>query len=104
MFDNRLQLDLSAYYMKWDNVQFLFFNPTELGNTTFGVNGPSYDVKGVEAQFVARVIDGLTVQGSGSYDEDTQANSPCLVDNIPGTAAFGPGRVLYQCVAVSVAG
>ena len=70
-------------------MQFLFFKPTELGNTTFGVNGPNYDVKGVEAQFVGRVIDGLTLQGSGSYNDDTQANSPCLVDNIPASAGFG---------------
>ncbi len=88
LFDNRLQLNLSAYYMRWNDVQFLFFNPTELGNTTFGVNGPNYHVKGVEAQFDALVADGLTVQGSGSYNKDTQASSPCLVDNIPGSPAF----------------
>ena len=38
--DNRLQLNLSAYLMQWNNVQFLFFNPPYLGNTTFGLNGP----------------------------------------------------------------
>ena len=90
--DNRVQLNLSAYYMNWDNVQFLFFDPTQLGNTTFGVNGPNYNVKGVEGQLVARVTDALTVQGSMSYDDDTQANSPCLMDNIAGTPAFG------QCI------
>jgi outer membrane receptor protein involved in Fe transport len=88
-FDHRLQLDVSAYYMMWDNVQFLFFNPTELGNTTFGVNGPNYHVEGIETQFVGRVTEGLTVQGSASYDDDRQANSPCLLDNIPGTPAYG---------------
>jgi len=92
LFDHRLQINLSAYYMIWQNVQFLFFNPTQLGNTTFGVNGPTYHVKGAEAQFVARVTDGLTMQGSASYNDDTQANSPCLVDNISGTPAFG------QCI------
>ncbi len=91
-FDHRLQLNLSAYYMQWDNVQFLFFNPVDLGNTTFGVNGPNYNVKGVEAQFVAKPIPELTVQGSGSYNKDTQANSPCLIDNIAGTPAFN------QCI------
>ena len=49
LFDRRLQLNLSAYYMDWDNVQLTFFNPTVLGNTAFGINGPSYNVKGVEA-------------------------------------------------------
>ena len=51
--DHRLQVNLSAYLMQWNNVQFLFFNPPYLGNTTFGVNGPDYHVKGVEAQFAA---------------------------------------------------
>ena len=88
-FDHRLQLDLSAYYMRWTDVQLLFFNPTELGNTTFGVNGPNYDVKGGEAQFVALLTDSLTVQGSASYNDATQANSPCLVNNVPGSPGFG---------------
>ena len=89
MFDDRLQLNLSAYYMRWNHVQFFFFNPLYLGNTTFGVNGPNYTVKGAEAQFTALVTDGLTLSGSGSYNDNSQATSPCLVDNIPGTTAFG---------------
>jgi|HubBroStandDraft_5_1064220.scaffolds.fasta_scaffold04744_3 iron complex outermembrane receptor protein len=87
--DNHLQVNLSAYLMQWNNVQFLFFNPPELGNTTFGINGPDYHVKGIEAQVTALVAEGLTLQGSGSYNDDTQASSPCLVDNIAGTPAFG---------------
>jgi outer membrane receptor protein involved in Fe transport len=90
--DHRVQLNLSAYYMLWDNVQFLFFDPTQLGNTTFGVNGPDYTIKGVEAQLVGRVTEGLTVQGSASYNDARQTNSPCLLDNIAGTPAFG------QCI------
>ena len=74
--------------MDWDNVQFLFFNPTQLGNTTFGVNGPNYNIKGVEAQVVARVTDDFSVQGSATYDHDTQSSSPCLVDNIPTSPGF----------------
>jgi outer membrane receptor protein involved in Fe transport len=89
LFEHRLQLNFSAYYMQWDNVQFGIFNPTEQINTTFGTNGANYNVKGVEAQFIGKVIDGLTVQGSGSYNDDTQANSPCLTDNISGTPSFG---------------
>ena len=88
-FNRRVQLNVSAYYMEWDNVQFLFFNPTELGNTTFGVNGPNYEIKGAEVQVVARPIDGLTLQGSTSYNDDTQSSSPCLLDNIAGSGAFG---------------
>jgi iron complex outermembrane recepter protein len=92
LFNHRLLINLSAYYMKWDNVQILFFNPTELGNTTFGTNGPNYTIKGAELQFTGRVTQGLTVMGSGSYNHSVQTTSPCLVDNIAGTSAFG------QCI------
>ncbi len=92
LFDRRLQLNLSAYDMDWDNVQFLFFNPTQLGNTTFGVNGPNYNIKGVEAQVVGRVTEELSFQGSATYDDDTQSNSPCLVDNIKTSPGFN------QCI------
>ena len=89
LLDHRVLLDLSVYHMNWYNVQLLFFNPTELGNTTFGVNGPNYVVNGGEFQVVAKVVDGLTLQASGSYNDDRQTTSPCLVDNIAGTPAFG---------------
>jgi iron complex outermembrane recepter protein len=90
--DHRLQLNLTAYHMVWSDVQLLFFNPTELGNTTFGVNGPTYDVNGGEVQFIAKLMEGLTLEGSGTYNQDKQANSPCLVGNIPGTPTNG------QCI------
>jgi outer membrane receptor protein involved in Fe transport len=89
LFDHRLQLNLSAYMMDWDNVQFAFFNPQELGNTTFLTNGPNFNIKGVEGQFVAKPFEGLTVQGSASYNHNVQSNNPALLDNIPGTPAFG---------------
>ena len=92
LFDHRLLVNLSAYDMDWNNVQFLFFNPTELGNTTFGVNGPDYNVKGLELQLVAKPVEGLTVQGSVTYNHDSQTSSPCLVGNIPGSPTFG------QCI------
>ncbi len=89
LFDHRLQLNLSAYYMQWNNVQFLLFNPPLGINTTFGINGPSYDVKGIEAQITGRITENFTVWASGSYNDDTQSNSPCLKGNIPGAPSFG---------------
>jgi iron complex outermembrane recepter protein len=88
-FEHRLQLNVSGYYMDWDNVQLLFFNPTQLGNTTFGVNGPDYHILGLETQVVGKVTEGLTIQGSLSYNHATQATSPCLVSNIPASPTFG---------------
>jgi iron complex outermembrane receptor protein len=89
LFDHRLLVNISAYYMEWDNVQFLIFNPTLGINTTFGINGPNYQVKGVEGQVVARVTDALTLDGSFSYNDDTQSSSPCLPVNIVGVPGNG---------------
>jgi len=91
-----LLLNLSAYYMDWDDVQLLLFNPTVLGNVTFGVNGPNYNIKGLEAQFTARVTDGLTLTGSASYNDATQSNSPCLISNNPASATYN------QCITAAV--
>jgi iron complex outermembrane receptor protein len=91
-FDHRLQLNGSVYQMDWKNVQFALFDPTILGNTTFVVNGPDYRIRGVELQLVARVTDGLTVQGSSSWNSANQTSAPCLLSNIPSSPTFG------QCI------
>jgi iron complex outermembrane recepter protein len=96
--DHRLQLNGSLYYMNWNNVQLQFYNPPVLGNTTFAINGPNYTIKGLELQLVARVTDGLTVFGSGSWNSAKQTNSPCLEVSNPalvGTPSFG------QCITES---
>jgi outer membrane receptor protein involved in Fe transport len=89
LLDHRLQLNASIYDMVWSDVQLLFFNPTELGNTTFGVNGPDYRVVGGELQFAAKVNEHLSINGAATYNDDEQITSPCLKDNIAGTPAFG---------------
>jgi iron complex outermembrane recepter protein len=76
--DHHLLFNVSAYYMKWENIQLSLFDPVHLGNTTFNVNGPSYNIKGFEVQFVARITDGLTVEGSSSVNSPSQSNAPCL--------------------------
>ena len=86
LFDRRLQLNVSAYYMQWDNVQIALYQPCCLGNTTFLVNGPSYEIKGIEAQFVGRLTHDLTIQGSITYNDNTQSSSPCLKANIAAPA------------------
>ena len=89
LFDRRLQINLSAYNMNWKNVQFLFYNPAQLGNTTFGVNGPSYNIKGVELQLTARPTHGLTIAGTATYNDNKQTSSPCLVSNIAASPTIG---------------
>jgi iron complex outermembrane receptor protein len=89
LFDRRLQINLSAYDMDWKNVQFAFYAPAQLGNTTFLTNGPNYNIKGVELQLVGRAAPGLTVQGTATYNHNKQTSSPCLVSNIAGSPTFG---------------
>jgi len=82
--DHRLLVNGSAYIMDWKNVQTLIYNPPVYGNTTFGVQGPDYRIKGAELQIVARVTDGLTVQGSVSDNSSSERNSPCIKSSNPG--------------------
>ena len=77
-WDHRVLFNLSAYYMKWKDQQLSLFAPTILGNTTFNVNGPDFTIKGFEVQFVARLTEGLTFEGSSSVNSSTQSNAPCL--------------------------
>jgi outer membrane receptor protein involved in Fe transport len=95
-FEHRLQANLSLYRMAWDNVQLSLFDPVHLGNTTFDVNGPTYVVKGIELQLVARVTEGLTVQGSSSWNSTNQTVAPCLMSNIP--ASKGNPTPVGECI------
>ena len=94
-FDHNLLLNLSLYDMDWSNVQFLFFQPLYTGNVTFATNGPSYNIKGAELQFVGRPMDGLTFDGSATYNDNTKSKSPCLISNVPASPTFG------KCITVT---
>jgi len=79
LLDHRLLVNVSAYRMKWIDVQSPLFDPDHLGNVVWMSNGPSYLIKGVELQLVARVSEGLTVQGSSSWNSSSTAATPCIV-------------------------
>jgi outer membrane receptor protein involved in Fe transport len=89
-FDHRAQVNLSGYIMNWKNVQLPLFDPTGLGNTTFVVNGPTYKIKGIELQVVARLTEALTVQGSSSWNSSEQTNAPCLIRDVGVANAANP--------------
>jgi iron complex outermembrane recepter protein len=88
-FEHRLQVNLSAYHMLWNEIQDPLFSPSQLGNTTFVTNGANYRINGVELQLVGRVTQGLTLQGSMSYNDAKQSNDPCLTANNPASSTFG---------------
>jgi iron complex outermembrane receptor protein len=88
--NHRLEVNGAIYQEDWKNTQIEFFDPQGgLGNLQFATNGPNYQVRGAELQIVARVTDGLTVQGSTSYNKSKQTNSPFLINNNPLSATYG---------------
>ena len=90
LFDRKVQLNVSAYYMNWTDTQIGFFNPAAgFGNTAFATNGPNYRIKGAEVQITARPSAGLTIQGSATYNDSKQSNSPCFISNNPASSSFG---------------
>jgi iron complex outermembrane receptor protein len=89
-FDHRVQVNGAIYQEDWKNTIVEFFDPQGgFGNLTFTTNGPDYRVRGGELQVVARVTEGLTIQGSGSYNKSSQVNSPSLLNNNPASPNFG---------------
>jgi iron complex outermembrane receptor protein len=77
-FEHRLLVNMSVYRMDWKDVQTLIYNPPVYGNTTFGVTGPTYRVKGGELQLAFKPIDSLTLMANLSRNDATQTTSPCI--------------------------
>jgi outer membrane receptor protein involved in Fe transport len=78
LFNHRLLLNGSFYSMDWKNVQTLIYSPTIFGNSTFGVTGPDFRVRGLELQFTGRLSEGWTLQGTFSHNSSKQTSSPCV--------------------------
>ncbi len=89
-WNHRLQVNGAIYQEDWKNTIVEFFDPQGgFGNLTFVTNGPDYRVRGGELQIVVRPTEGLTVQGSWSYNKSSQSNSPALLANNPASPNFG---------------
>lgn len=88
--NHRLQVNGAVYQEDWKNTIVEFFDPQQgFGNITFVTNGPNYRVRGGELQVIARATEGLTVQGSASYNKSEQTNSPFLNNNNPASPNVG---------------
>jgi outer membrane receptor protein involved in Fe transport len=88
-FDHRLQWNGAIYRENWDNVQIEFFDPGLIGNLYVNTNGQNFVIKGIETSFIGRVVDGLTLQASASWNQSRQTNSPALIDNNPASVNYG---------------
>jgi len=94
--NHRLQWNGAVYRENWDNVQVAFFDPGVVGNIFFNANGQNFLIKGVETSLVARVVNGLTLQGAASWNQSRQTNSPILFNNNPASPDFGK-QITFAC-------
>jgi hypothetical protein len=60
-----------------------------VGNIFYNTNGQNFLIKGIETSLVARVTDGLTLQGAASWNQSKQTNSPALINNNPQSTGYG---------------
>ena len=77
-FEHRVRVNASFYRMDWKDVQTLIYNPPVYGNTTFGLTGPTYRVKGGELQLAFKPTDNLTLMANVSHNDSKQITSPCI--------------------------
>ena len=96
LLDHEVTLNLSAYYMIWQNMQLQFFNPEGFGNLAFVTNGANFHIKGIEAQLAVRPFAGLSVQAGATYNDSKQVSSPCFISDNPGSSTLG------QCIKTAV--
>ncbi len=82
-FGHRLQWNGAIYQENWNNVQFGFFDPGQLGNLSFETNGPNYRIRGAETSFVAHITEHLGALGGAAWNSSSQTNSPYLTANDP---------------------
>lgn len=87
---HRLLVNFSVYRMDWKDVQTLIYNPPVYGNTTFGLTGPTYRVKGAELQLAFKPTDNLTLMGNVSRNDAKQTTSPCI--RSAGVTSTTPGN------------
>jgi len=103
LFDRKIQLNLSGYYMVWNNPPVNIFNPAGgYGNTSFQTNGPSYHIKGFEAQIVARPVTGVSIQGGFTYNDSKQSSAPLLTVNNPLSVNYGKPLTSYYSHGIQI--
>lgn len=98
-WDNRAQFNGAVYQVTWENVQTGLFAP-QLGfpNLQSFVNGPEYEVNGVEINVVFAPMEGLTIAAAASYNDTELTNSPQIISNNPGSPTLGE-PITESCLA-----
>jgi outer membrane receptor protein involved in Fe transport len=89
-WDGRAQFNGAIYQETWESAQTGLFAP-QLGfpNLQSFLNGPEYEVNGIEVNVVVAPMDGLTISAAGSYNKGELSNSPQVISNVPTSPTFG---------------
>ncbi|WP_309604741.1 TonB-dependent receptor domain-containing protein, partial [Phenylobacterium sp.] len=80
-FDNSLQLNGAAYYIKWDNLQSQVYRPKD-SFLTFVQNAADAEIKGVEGSLIWRGVPGLTVTSAFTYTHSELTRVTTGVSNL----------------------
>lgn len=84
--NKRFQVNLALFLTKYQGLQFQIFDPST--NTVLLANAGQAETKGIEADFIARPIDNLTLSGSFAYIKAT-------VDELLGETCY-PGQKISE--------
>jgi outer membrane receptor protein involved in Fe transport len=83
LLDNRLLLNVDAFYIKWNDIQLL----SNGAGFSHGVNGGTARSQGVEGDLTLRPLDGLTLEAAFAYVDAT------LTEDIPEIGGLSGDRL-----------
>jgi iron complex outermembrane recepter protein len=94
LFEHRLTVDASLYYIDWQDIQLQLYNAQTTGN--YNTNGGRAKSQGIELTLEARPVDSVTLAAWASWDdavltENFPLNSTAVGasgDRLPNTARF----------------
>jgi outer membrane receptor protein involved in Fe transport len=76
--DNRLRINVSAYYMKWKDFAVQVEDPQPAVFQLAFVNLPTAQIKGVEGDFAFSATDSFQIDGSFAWNDATTAEASTL--------------------------
>lgn len=74
LFGRKVRFNGAVYYEQWNKFQYSFLGANSL---TIIQNAGNADIKGVEADVTWAPISGLTITGSGAYDDGKLTQNVC---------------------------
>jgi iron complex outermembrane recepter protein len=94
-FERRLQVDLAAYYEKWENPQL----PTNIAGFFLDANGANADIKGIEGQLRTLLPMGFDLSLNGAYTHTAFAEASNIIGfpegmQVPDTPEWTASAVL----------